>query len=150
MSRLFKRLATAALAIAILTGNNVPRVSADSLTFEFAEPIDLGSNLNRIGSLEWSHILGTEWDTNFQLGGFVGAQNAVVIPEVRILDTVIIPQVAADTRTGLRMAGRASGSTGLEFYANFNASGLDAGASFEFQPKIVDLPSQVQDYANAS
>ena len=57
----------------------------------------------------------------------LAGKNATVIPEVRdpLFNTVIIPEVKADTRTGLRMRGDVTGSTGLEFFADFNASGLE-------------------------
>ncbi|QEG33361.1 hypothetical protein [Bythopirellula goksoeyrii] len=114
-------------------------------TFHITDPIDLGSNLDQIGDLSWNYILGTDWDRDFNIGGIIGKQNAVVIPEVRepVFNNVIIPEVTADTRTGLRMTGNIEGSTGLEFYADFNAGGLETGTSFEFEPQIVDLPSQV-------
>ena len=118
---------------------------ANAQTFQFAESIDLGSNLTRIGSLDWSHVLEIDWDRDFSIGGIIGKRNATVIPEIRdpIFGEVIIPRVSADTRTGARMTGQISGNTGLEFYADLNASGLESGASFQFRPEIVDLPATV-------
>ncbi len=118
-------------------------VEAETVTFTFDSPIDLGSNVDRIGDLEWNYILGTEWDRDFSIGGIIGKKNATVIPEVKAFGKVIVPRVSADTRTGARMSGNVSGGTGLEFFADFNASGLEPGAAFDFAPQIVDLPSQV-------
>ena len=130
----------AKVAIALLAVGITLPVAADPVTFEFAAPVDLGTNLNRIGSLEWSHILGTEWDTGIQLGGIIGAPNSTIIPAI---PPFLNNPIVADTRTGLRMSGHTSGSTGLEFFASFNASGLEPGAAFQFRPRIVDLPAQV-------
>jgi hypothetical protein len=132
-------------AIAVLPGIAVTRISAQPVTFEFDAPIDLGSNLARIDSLEWSHILGTEWDTRFQIGGIVGQKDATVIPAIPnpFGPGNLIDPIVADTRTGVRMTGHATGSTGLKFYADLDASGLESGTTFDFEPRIVDLPGEV-------
>jgi hypothetical protein len=145
MTSFITRRVVTDVAIAVLMGIGPNRINAQPVTFEFDAPIDLGSNLTRIGSLEWSHILGTEWDTGFQFGGIVGQKDAIVIPAIPnpFGPGNLIDPVVADTRTGVRMTGRASGGTGLQLYADFEASGLESGTAFEFKPKIVDLPPQV-------
>jgi hypothetical protein len=139
MNRSITRLA-AALVLAVMAAVNVNCIYAQSVAFQLDAPIDLGSNLTRMGSLQWSHVLGTDWDQDFQFGGFIGAQDTTVLPAI---PPFLNDPVVADTRTGLRMAGNVSGSTGLEFYADFRASGLESGAAFDFRPRIIDLPPQV-------
>ncbi|MCA9258156.1 MAG: PEP-CTERM sorting domain-containing protein [Planctomycetales bacterium] len=114
-------------------------------TFHIADPIDLGSNLHQIGDLSWDYTLGASFDTAFSVGGIIGKKDSVIIPEIRepFFDTLIIPEVKADTRTGLRFSGEVGGGTGLNFYADFNAGGLEAGTSFEFAPQILDLPTEI-------
>ena len=139
--------ASAALVIGlfVFTFSGLLRNEARAQTFHIVDPIDLGSNLNQIGDLSWNFVLGTDWDTDFNVGGIIGKKDAVIIPEVRepLFNNVVIPQVKADTRTGLKLSGEITGGTGLEFYADFNAGGLEGGTSFEFEPQIVDLPAQI-------
>jgi hypothetical protein len=138
--------AVAAISAAIVLCVGAGRLPAQDKVFQFDGPVDLGTNLSRIGSVRWDHVLGTEWDTGFSFGGMVGKRNATVIPEVRdpVFGNVLVERVTADTRTGGRMRGDIFGSTGLEFKAEFDASGLEQGAAFDFRPRIIDLPTQVR------
>ncbi|MEX2543485.1 MAG: PEP-CTERM sorting domain-containing protein [Phycisphaeraceae bacterium] len=124
----------------MLLGVLVPAGSAEELTVE-VNGIDLGA-IDRIGDLNWSHTLGTSWNESFSLGGIIGKRNATVIPEVRAFGKVIVPRVTADTRSGARFSGHVSGGTGLEFFADFQASGLAPGSTFDFRPDV-ELPTDV-------
>jgi hypothetical protein len=145
INNLRMRFSAAALATVILVVSGATRAHAQSVTFEFDAPIDLGSNLERIGGVSWNHTLGTEWDTRIQLGGIIGSQNTTIFPAVPnpFGPGNLIDPLVADTRTGLRLRGNLTGGTGLEFYADFNASGLESGAAFQFRPRIENLPAQV-------
>ena len=120
----------------------VNRAESESVDFELGDSIDFGTQIARIGDLDWSYTLGTSWNKNFSIGGIVGKKNATVIPEVKVAGAVIIPEVKADTRTGARMSGNVSGGTGLEFYVDFQASGLSggSGSTFQFRPSV-ETPS---------
>lgn len=112
---------------------------AQSTTFPLNDTIDLGS-IDRIGDVNWDDTLSTSWDKNFSVGGIVGKKNATVIPEVKVAGAVIVPEVKADTRTGARFSGNVSGGTGLDFFANFQASGLAPESNFHFDPRV-ELPA---------
>ncbi len=114
-----------------------PAAGQTTVQFGNAGPVDLGSNLDALADIDdWSYTLGTEWDETFTVGGIIGAPNTTVIPEVKILGEVIIPEVKADTRTGARMAGRVWGDVGLEFSADFTASRLEDNVGFNFAPTL--------------
>ncbi|MEX2671409.1 MAG: hypothetical protein WD294_04780 [Phycisphaeraceae bacterium] len=130
----------AGTAVLMIAWGAAPAVHAQSIEFE-VDDIDLGS-IDRIGDLNWSHTLGTTWDENFSLGGFVGKRDAQITPEVTAAGKVIIPRTTGDTRTGAKFSGNVSGGTGLNFYADFQASGLMPGSAFDFRP-AVELPNNV-------
>ena len=130
----FSRSAVVALLVAL---GGFAAQAQTTVTFTGTSAVDLGSNLDKLADLDpWSYTLGTDWDENFTVGGIIGAPNTTVIPEVKILGEVIIPQVKADTRTGARMQGRVWGDVGLEFSADFVASGLEPGVGFNFAPTL--------------
>ena len=101
---LVTRRASATIAIAVLMGIGATRAGAQPVAFEFDAPIDLGSNLTRIGSLEWSQILGTEWDTGFQIGGIVGQNVRLALSGLppRVHDVIAGLGGRPITRTSLR------------------------------------------------
>ncbi len=108
-----------------------------TVVFNGTADVDLGSNLDKLADLDpWSYTLGTDWDERFTIGGIIGSPNSLIIPEVSVFGEVIIPEVRADTRTGARMNGRVTGDVGLEFSADFMASGLEPGVGFRFDPTI--------------
>lgn len=108
-----------------------------TVNFASTSPVDLGTNLSKLADLDpWSYTLGTDWDERFRIGGIIGAPNTTVIPEVTAFGATIIPEVKADTRTGAQMQGRVWGDVGLEFSADFLASGLEPGIGFQFAPTL--------------
>ncbi|MCC5830110.1 MAG: hypothetical protein JJU36_11745 [Phycisphaeraceae bacterium] len=96
--------------------------------------------IDHIGSVSWNHTLGFSWDRDFSLGGIVGKANATVIPRIEIpipfAPNIVIPAVTADTRTGARFSGNIAGGIGLDFFADFSASGLAPGNLFDFKPTV--------------
>lgn len=125
------------LAAIVATVGPAHRLIADEVVSNFS--VDLGSNLDRVGGGRWDYNLGTSWNENFSIGGMIGSQNTTIFPSI-----LGLPPVVADTRTGARFNGNVYGSTGLNLYADFQASGLDTGAAFDFSPSIVNLPSTVE------
>ncbi len=112
-------------------------------TFAFDNPLDVGSGLGPVGDPDrWEFDLGFDWDEDFRLGTIVGKKNATVIPEVKVFGKVIVPKVTADTRSGARFTGNINGSTGLIFYADYDASGVEAGSAFNYAPQVT-VPDQV-------
>ena len=135
-------LTTAGLLAACL-GSTHAWGQTTTQTFAFDNALDIGSGLGKVGDPDrWEYDLGTSWDEDFRLGAIVGSKNTTIIPEVKVLGKTIIPKVTADTRTGARFTGNINGSTGLLFYADYDASGVEAGASFNYAPQIT-LPDQV-------
>ncbi len=53
---------------------------------------------------------------NFSVGGISGSRNAVIVPEVKVGDLVITPEVRGDTRTGTRLG------VGMDVSNRLNAS----------------------------
>jgi hypothetical protein len=148
MGHSISRILWTPLVAGALTCIGIVPAYAQSVAFNFDAPIDLGSNLDRVGDVgRWSYVLGTDWDANFQIGGIIGHKNATVIPEVPnpfpFGPDPLIHRVTADTRTGARMTGNVQGDAGLEFYADYEASGLETGTAFSFRPEIVNLPAQI-------
>ncbi len=96
--------------------------------------VDLGA-IPHIGDFDWRDTLEYRWDTNFSFGGIVGKPNATVTPRIEIpipfLPNIVIPAVTADTRTGARFSGNIAGGIGLDFFADFSASGLATDNLFD-------------------
>lgn len=131
------------LAVALAVGAGAPAAGQTTQTFTFDNAITF-DDIGRVGDPDrWQYDLGFDWDQDFSIGKIIGKKNAVIIPEVSAFGKTIIPQVTADTRTGARYSGNISGDTGLIFYADYDASGLEAGTQFSFAPTI-DLPTQVR------
>ncbi|MFN3167443.1 MAG: PEP-CTERM sorting domain-containing protein [Phycisphaeraceae bacterium] len=136
------RLTTAGLLAAALASPHALGQTTTQ-TFAFDSPLDVGTGLGKVGDPDrWEYDLGFDWNENFRLGTIVGSKNTTIIPEVKVLGKTIIPKVTADTRTGARFTGNVSGGTGLLFYADYDASGVEAGTAFSYAPQI-DVPDQV-------
>ena len=135
-SFILRHISIGLVVVAALGG--LPANAQTTIIIPGSSAVDLGSNLEKLADLDrWEHTLGTEWDERFTLGGIIGAPNTTIIPEVKILGATIIPEIKADTRTGARMQGRVWGDLGLEFSADFIASGLEPGVGFHFDPTLM-------------
>lgn len=111
-------------------------------TFDFVTPINVGASLPRT-TVDWNYFLGTEFDSPLRVGGITGNPNAVVIPQVKAGPVIIIPEVRADTRTGVRLTGDVQGRTGIDLHAGFDSGGVDAGANFQFGPTLT-MPDTIR------
>ncbi|MEO0475554.1 MAG: hypothetical protein AAF085_06240 [Planctomycetota bacterium] len=131
------------LSAHLLAALAVPAAGQATQTFSFDSAITF-QDIGRVGDPDrWQYDLGFDWDEDFSVGGIIGKKDAVIVPEVSFAGETIIPEVTADTRTGARFSGNISGDTGLIFYADYNASGLESGTPFSFNPTL-DLPGQVR------
>jgi len=91
---------------------------------------------------EWSKFLGFEFgQRNMSAGGIVGSANAVIFPE-----TPLTPAVRADTRTGLKLTGTASGKAGLALDARFDAGGVAYDGDVTVRPQVAP-PENISPYA---
>ncbi|MGE0337093.1 MAG: hypothetical protein AB7O21_20380 [Gammaproteobacteria bacterium] len=104
-------------------------------------------------------ILGTQNNTRFEfstgdslvarvrtgasIGGITGASNALVFPEVTVLGQTLIPEVRADTRTGLKLTTAIDAYAGVEFTAGFDTGGGSITGHYSLGPRLT-LPSQVR------
>lgn len=130
-------------AASLLAVVGAPAFGQTQQTFAFDDAITFG-DIGRVGDPDrWEYDLGFDWDQDFSIGTIVGKKDAVIIPEVTAFGATIIPEVTADTRTGARFSGNIAGDTGLVFYADYDASGLESGTQFSFAPTI-DLPNEVR------
>lgn len=77
-----------------------------------------------------------------RIGKIAGGKNVVVIPEVSAFGQTIVPEIRADTRSGLRLSADFDAYAGLEITAGIETgSGIDLG--FNAGPKLF-LPSEVR------
>ncbi|WP_145112600.1 autotransporter outer membrane beta-barrel domain-containing protein [Botrimarina mediterranea] len=99
-----------------------------------SSPIELGAALDDtgVGQFEMDPLfLGVEFDEDLRAGGIVGSSNAVLFPSIFGL-----PEVRADTRTGVRLDANITGRAGLELNASLDLGGLDADATFAYTPTL--------------
>lgn len=77
------------------------------------------------------------------IGGITGSRNALVIPEVTVLGQTIIPEVRADTRTGLRLTSALDAYAGVEISAGFDTGAGNITGQYAIGPRLT-LPDQVR------
>ncbi|MEM7468692.1 MAG: hypothetical protein AAF387_17625, partial [Pseudomonadota bacterium] len=78
-----------------------------------------------------------------KIGSITGSKNKVVIPEVKVFGNTIVPEVRADTRTGLRFTTDIDAYAGVVFSAGMTTGGNGISASINAGPQL-SLPSQVR------
>lgn len=126
--------------VGLLSASAAPCKAAD-FSFTFSSPIALGAALDGagVGQFEMNPLfLGAEFDADLLAGGLVGSANTLLFPSI-----LGLPEVRADTRTGVRLDTNINGRAGLELNAQLDLGGLEADAVFDYAPSL-DVPDVIR------
>ena len=77
------------------------------------------------------------------VGGITGSRRSVIVPEVTAFGQTIIPEVTADTRTGLKLSTSIDAYAGVVLSAGIETAGAGIGAGFALGPRLT-LPDEVR------
>lgn len=78
-----------------------------------------------------------------RIGGIAGGKNVVIIPEVTAFGQTIVPEVTADTRSGLRLSTEFDGYAGIELSAGVELGGGGIDLGFSAGPRLT-LPTEIR------
>lgn len=78
-----------------------------------------------------------------RVGAIAGGSSAVIIPEVTAFGQTIVPEVRADTRSGLRVSTAFEAHAGVVLSAGMDIGGSNIDVGFEAGPSLV-LPDRIR------
>ena len=104
------RCAACCISLAAASSLAAPAVG-QTQTFTLGPQIEVGGAFGGGPAAEWNYFLGAEWDGGVSVGGVTTGPNVQILPEISFLG-VTLPEVRADTRTGLQLDLHSSGRAG--------------------------------------
>ncbi len=77
------------------------------------------------------------------IGAIAGGKNVVVIPEITAFGQTVVPEITADTRSGLRVSTAFDGYAGIELSAGVEIGGGGLDLGFNAGPRLT-LPTEIR------